>query len=310
MRFNGTSSYLSAASDIRSSSVFAQMCLASEAGKMDTVQSYPEDSSSKASLQQTTIKPEIKGETADAAAGPPSSDSAPLSSASSTSTDTVPPQLRVQNTCVKNKSRKREGTQSHDKSDETACSAKKMISQCQHAESNTESVPAAIEKGAKLTLKDAEEKPKKKLQRSSGSTNSALPKKKNKPKVAETEKETEDRSAPNASSGVMVKEESEAHSPKTDKEEPRVETPDHQSGVAEQHRPPRSPSPLQPKEDNHGKEACESSVENCGSRKSERRCKGALYKTLVSEGMLTSLRANIDRGAYLINDGVRPSEGS
>ncbi|XP_036919239.1 HMG box transcription factor BBX isoform X3 [Sturnira hondurensis] len=37
-------------------------------------------------------------------------------------------------------------------------------------------------------------------------------------------------------------------------------------------------------------------VETCGSRKSERSCKGALYKTLVSEGMLTSLRANVDRG--------------
>uniref|UniRef100_F7AFZ8 HMG box transcription factor BBX n=1 Tax=Xenopus tropicalis TaxID=8364 RepID=F7AFZ8_XENTR len=37
-------------------------------------------------------------------------------------------------------------------------------------------------------------------------------------------------------------------------------------------------------------------TETCGSRKSERSCKGALYKTLVSEGMLTSLRANVDRG--------------
>ncbi|XP_069744716.1 HMG box transcription factor BBX isoform X2 [Narcine bancroftii] len=37
-------------------------------------------------------------------------------------------------------------------------------------------------------------------------------------------------------------------------------------------------------------------AEASGSRKSERACKGALYKTLVSEGMLTSLRANVDRG--------------
>ncbi|XP_062906663.1 HMG box transcription factor BBX isoform X1 [Mobula hypostoma] len=37
-------------------------------------------------------------------------------------------------------------------------------------------------------------------------------------------------------------------------------------------------------------------TEASGSRKSERACKGALYKTLVSEGMLTSLRANVDRG--------------
>uniref|UniRef100_K7GC38 HMG box transcription factor BBX n=1 Tax=Pelodiscus sinensis TaxID=13735 RepID=K7GC38_PELSI len=41
---------------------------------------------------------------------------------------------------------------------------------------------------------------------------------------------------------------------------------------------------------------CNKKTETCGSRKSERSCKGALYKTLVSEGMLTSLRANVDRG--------------
>ncbi|XP_054829792.1 HMG box transcription factor BBX isoform X2 [Eublepharis macularius] len=41
---------------------------------------------------------------------------------------------------------------------------------------------------------------------------------------------------------------------------------------------------------------CSKKTEICGSRKSERACKGALYKTLVSEGMLTSLRANVDRG--------------
>ncbi|XP_023559871.1 HMG box transcription factor BBX isoform X2 [Octodon degus] len=41
---------------------------------------------------------------------------------------------------------------------------------------------------------------------------------------------------------------------------------------------------------------CHRKMETCGARKSERSCKGALYKTLVSEGMLTSLRANVDRG--------------
>ncbi|XP_075398695.1 HMG box transcription factor BBX isoform X2 [Tenrec ecaudatus] len=41
---------------------------------------------------------------------------------------------------------------------------------------------------------------------------------------------------------------------------------------------------------------CHRKSEACGSRKSERSCKGALYKTLVSEGMLASLRANVDRG--------------
>lgn len=44
---------------------------------------------------------------------------------------------------------------------------------------------------------------------------------------------------------------------------------------------------------------CVKKIETCGSRKSERSCKGALYKTLVSEGMLTSLRANVDRGGWL-----------
>lgn len=41
--------------------------------------------------------------------------------------------------------------------------------------------------------------------------------------------------------------------------------------------------------------------EASGSRKSERSCKGALYKTLVSEGMLTSLRANVDRGFRVLS---------
>lgn len=272
------------------------MCLASEAGKMDTVQSYPEDSSSKASLQQATIKPEIKVEAADTAASPPSSNSAPFSSASSTSTDTD-----VQSASVKDKSKKKEGTQSHDKG-ETPCSAKKMASECNHAESHTESVSSAIEKVAKQTLKDAEEKPKKRLQRSSGTANSAVPKKKSKSKVTETEKVRTEvssgQSGPNSSSVVMMKEENKVVSPKTEREEAHVEIPDLQSSAAEPPQPPCSPSPVQLKEDNQGKETCESNMENCGSRKSERRCKGALYKTLVSEGMLTSLRANIDRGIY------------
>lgn len=45
---------------------------------------------------------------------------------------------------------------------------------------------------------------------------------------------------------------------------------------------------------------CNKKAEICGSRKSERACKGALYKTLVSEGMLTSLRSNVDRGIWLL----------
>ncbi|CAB1448981.1 unnamed protein product [Pleuronectes platessa] len=145
----------------------AEMCLASEAGKMDTVVSQPEDSSSAASIQQTRVKPEIKEEKADTNDCLPSSHTSallPSSSVTSTSTDAIPQQLSSQNACVKKKSKKKE-------------------------------------------LKDDDQ---------------------------------------------------------------RMER--------------------------QGEITFESNLEHRGSRKSERSCKGALYKTLVSEGMLTSLRANIDRG--------------
>lgn len=56
----------------------------------------------------------------------------------------------------------------------------------------------------------------------------------------------------------------------------------------------------------------EAKPESCGSRKSERSCKGALYKTLVSEGMLTSLRANVDRGkrGSVRGSGLSDQEGA
>lgn len=263
------------------------MCLASEAGKMDLVQPCPEDSSS---LQLTTIKPEIKKEMADADGGPPPSDSGPFST-SSTSTDTAPPPPDAQNAPVK-KSKKSAGAQSHDKG-ETPCSAKKT--HLQQAESNVE----------------REEKPKKKPKRSSGGTNAVVSKKKKKPDVAEAEKVAEvigGQGGANGSSLVMVKGENEAVSPKTEEAVPDLEMPDLSGSMAEA--PPCSPADVQPKEDAQGKEASEASFENCGSRKSERRCKGALYKTLVSEGMLTSLRANIDRGAcgsQRAHAGVPPS---
>ncbi|XP_028938734.1 HMG box transcription factor BBX isoform X2 [Ornithorhynchus anatinus] len=57
--------------------------------------------------------------------------------------------------------------------------------------------------------------------------------------------------------------------------------------------PPQSLSASQAKTEDSD---CNRKIETGGSRKSERTCKGALYKTLVSEGMLTSLRANVDRG--------------
>ncbi|XP_018547723.1 HMG box transcription factor BBX isoform X2 [Lates calcarifer] len=295
----------------RQSALFqlAEMCLASEAGKMDTGVSQPEDSSSAASFQKTTVKPEIKEEKADTNDCPPSSYTSALlpllSTVSSTSTDAIPPQLSSQNACVKKKSKKKEVAKSNDNS-EITCTAKKIVKKCNHAESNVDSVFNTIEAVAKGAWKDTEEKPKKKIQSSPSGGNSAFPKKKSKPKVKTSVKDKEEeidedsgQCEQNSSSEVEMKEEVTHVSPKS--EEASRGSTDLQGSMAELHHSPCSPSPTKLKEEDKGKErqsevTCESSTENRGSRKSERSCKGALYKTLVSEGMLTSLRANIDRG--------------
>ncbi|XP_040908028.1 HMG box transcription factor BBX isoform X2 [Toxotes jaculatrix] len=295
----------------RQSALFqlAEMCLASEAGKMDTVVSQPEDSSSAASFQQTTVKPEIKEEKADDC--PPSPHTSALlpslSCVTSTSTDAIPPQLSSQNTCVKKKSKKKEVAKSNNDS-EIPCTAKKIIKKCNHAESNVDSVFSTIEAVAKGAWRNTEEKPKKKIQSSPGAGNSGFPKKKSKPKVKTFVKEKEEETGEDSgqcgqhsSSELEMKDEMTHVSPKAEAEEASIGSTDLQGSVAELHHSPCSPSPTKLKEEDKGKErqseaSCESNTENRGSRKSERSCKGALYKTLVSEGMLTSLRANIDRG--------------
>ncbi|XP_067463365.1 HMG box transcription factor BBX isoform X2 [Thunnus thynnus] len=292
----------------RQSALFqlAEMCLASEAGKMDTVVSQPEDSSSSASLQQTTVKPEIKEEKTETDNCPPSSHTSALlpslPSVTSTSTDAIPPQLSSQNARVKKKCKKKEVTKSID-NDEIPCSAKKIIKKCDHAESNVDSTIEAVAKGV---WKDPEEKLKKKIQSSPSGGNSGLPKKKSKPKiktfVKEKEEEMDDDSGQcgqYSSSEVEMKEEITDVSPKTEAEETSIESTELQGSMAEPQNSPGSPSPAKLKEEEKGKERsseAECNPESRGSRKSERSCKGALYKTLVSEGMLTSLRANIDRG--------------
>ncbi|TKS83824.1 HMG box transcription factor BBX [Collichthys lucidus] len=296
----------------RQSALFqlAEMCLASEAGKMDTVESQPEDSSSTASLEQTPVKPEIKEEKADADDCPPSSHASALlpllSSVSSTSTDAIPPQLSSQNARVKNKSKKKEAAKSND-DDDVPCSTKKIVKKLNHAESNVDSVFNTIEAVAKGAWKDTDEKPKKKIQMSPSAGNSGVPKKKSKPKVKpfvkEKEEEMEEGSGQcgqHSSCEVEMKEDVGDASPKTEGDEASIGSTDLQGSVADPQHSPDSPSPAKLKEEDKGKErstdgACES-AESRGSRKSERSCKGALYKTLVSEGMLTSLRANIDRG--------------
>ncbi|XP_034540097.1 HMG box transcription factor BBX isoform X3 [Notolabrus celidotus] len=296
----------------RQSALFqlAEMCLASEAGKMDTVVCQPENSSSSsASLQQPAVQPEIKEETADTDDCPPSSHtSAPsLLLSSSTSTDAITPQPSSQNTRVKNKSKKKQALKSNDE-DEFPCSAKKLMKKCDHAESSVDSVFSTIDAVAKGAWKETEEKPKKKLQSSPNGGSSGLPKKKTKPKVKtfikDKEEEMEEdgeRGWQYSSSEAEVKEAMTDVSTKAEAEEASIGSTDIQDSMAEDHHSPCSLSSPKLKEEDKGKERssegmCESSTENRGSRKSERSCKGALYKTLVSEGMLTSLRANIDRG--------------
>uniref|UniRef100_A0A8C2Z439 HMG box transcription factor BBX n=1 Tax=Cyclopterus lumpus TaxID=8103 RepID=A0A8C2Z439_CYCLU len=269
--------------------------------------STPEDSSSTASLQQTTIKPEIKEETQDREDCPSSAPSPSLSSVTSTSTHAIPPQLCSQNARVKNKSKKKEVAKSNN-TDETPCQAKKIFKKCNPAVSSVDSVFSTIEAVAKGAWKDTEEKPKKKIQGSPTGGNSGVPKKKSKPKVKalvqDKEEEMEEDSGQcgqHSASEVEMTEEASDVSPKTQADEAGIGSTDLQGSMAEPHLSPCSPSPAKLKEEDKGKErssegTCDSNTESHGSRKSERSCKGALYKTLVSEGMLTSLRANIDRG--------------
>lgn len=300
----------------RQSALFqlAEMCLASEAGKMDTVASQPEDSFSTASLQQTTVKTEFKEEKAETDDYPPSSTTSALlpllSSVTSSSTDAIPQQLSSQNARVKNKNKKKEMAKPNDNG-ESPCTAKKIIKKCNHAESNMDSVFSTIEAVAKGVWKDTEEKPKKKIQSSPSGGHSGLPKKKSKPKVKTSVKEKmgemEDSSGQcglYSTSEVEMKEEMTDVSPKMETGETftkSIGSTELHGSIAEPHHSPCSLSPTKLKEEDKGKErssdgTCESNTEIRGSRKSERSCKGALYKTLVSEGMLTSLRANIDRG--------------
>ncbi|KAM6984555.1 HMG box transcription factor BBX isoform 4-T10 [Tautogolabrus adspersus] len=296
----------------RQSALFqlAEMCLASEAGKMDTVVSQPEDSSSSASLKQSAAEPKIKEEKADNDNCPPSSPTPALSPllSLSTSTDATPTQLSSQNARVKNKSKKKETAKSNDEG-ESSCSAKKFIKKCNPAESNVDSVFSTIEAVAKGVWKDTEEKPKKKVQSSPNGGNSGTPRKKSKLKVKtlvkdkeeEMEEEMEENRGQGYSSEAEVKEEVTDVSTKAESEEATFGSTDLQGSMAEPYHSPCSSSPAKLIEEDKGKERSsegifESSTESRGSRKSERSCKGALYKTLVSEGMLTSLRANIDRG--------------
>ncbi|XP_005753229.1 HMG box transcription factor BBX isoform X3 [Pundamilia nyererei] len=290
----------------RQSALFqlAEMCLASEAGKMDTVASQPEDSSSTDPLQQTAIKPEVKEERADTDLSPASPHKAALLpslySLTSTSTNAILPQFSSQNALVKKKGKKRDVAKSND-NDESRCSSKKVIKKANPSES-LDSVFSTIESVAKGVCLDTEEKSKKK---DDNCLSGGLPKKKSKPKIKSFVKDEEEMDDSSGQSGQHRSPEVEMKEKLSDigsrTEATNVESTDFQGQTIEPHKSSCNHSLVNLEEHDKGKErssdaTCESNTENRGSRKSERTCKGALYKTLVSEGMLTSLRANIDRG--------------
>lgn len=294
------------------------MCLASEAEKMEARSSQPSEGSSLcAQSSSSTVDPDHK-EHRDAphlplAMPPPpsSSSSSPSTSgsASSSPTDATPSELSPSKT-PKKKKKKKENKEA-DESGKSPTSSKK-VKKRQSSESDLDSVMFTIEAVAKGAW-GSEETPKKKCRLSESDSSPAVDqsvavKKKSKPKLKKQKEETkeEEKVEEDEQKDVEMITEELPLSPKPQCEKPdmTVEPP----SAVEEWAPHCSPAQLMETEEREtdaklfpdqtrldDKEP-EIKPETSGSRKSERSCKGALYKTLVSEGMLTSLRANVDRG--------------
>lgn len=288
----------------------AEMCLASEAGKMKTVSDQTQNKTPATCAPrvktETTVKENI-GDTPDPLPSPTSSflPTFPCSSTPTNTTLTVNSQISN----VKKKRKKKDGPKETltDK-DDTPGSPKKILKKCHSSESELDSVFCTIEAVAKGVWKDTEDVPKKKTSNDADGNSSAL-KKKSRPKAKDVSKEKEHvegerevkaESKKQESPEIEMKEEVTPLSPKRELEEDcQRSSEEPQGSMVASHQQPSSPQPVEFKEEDKGKERqreAEATAEGCGSRKSERSCKGALYKTLVSEGMLTSLRANVDRG--------------
>ncbi|XP_076799126.1 HMG box transcription factor BBX isoform X5 [Arvicanthis niloticus] len=170
---------------------------------------------------------------------------------------------------------------------------KKTCKKRQSSESDIESVMYTIEAVAKgdWGVDKLGETPRKKVRTSSSGKGGILdakpPKKKVKSKEKKVSKEKcsdiTKESRPPDFLNISASKSVHAEVPESIKAEPLTPT--------EDALPPSLPGQAKPEDSD-----CHRKTETCGSRKSERSCKGALYKTLVSEGMLTSLRANVDRG--------------
>lgn len=295
------------------------MCLASEAEKMEARSSQPSEDSSVCAQHSpsSTVDPDSKehrdGPHLPLPMPPPSSTSSSASTSGSTSsspTDATPSEISPSKT-PKKKKKKKENKET-DESGKNPTSPKK-VKKRQSPDSDLDSVMFTIEAVAKGAW-GSEETPKKKSRPSEsdsspGVDQSVTVKKKSKPKQkkAKDEVNEEEKTEEDMQKDVEMKTEEPPLSPKPECEEMpdvKVEPP---SGVEEimPHCSPAqpiereeietdaNPSPYQTRPEDKEPEF---KPETSGSRKSERSCKGALYKTLVSEGMLTSLRANVDRG--------------
>ncbi|XP_072821869.1 HMG box transcription factor BBX isoform X5 [Vicugna pacos] len=170
---------------------------------------------------------------------------------------------------------------------------KKTCKKRQSSESDIESVIYTIEAVAKgdWGIEKLGETPRKKVRTSSSGKGSILDAKPPKKKVKSREKkmskekssDTTKESRPPDFISISASKNIPGEVPEGIKAEPLTPT--------EDALPPSLSGQAKPEDSD-----CHRKIETCGSRKSERSCKGALYKTLVSEGMLTSLRANVDRG--------------
>lgn len=275
---------------------------------MDTVVSQLEDRSFFASPQQIPMKPEIKEERVDTDPCPPTHTSALCPSPScvtSTSTDAIPPLNSCQSSRVKKKKLKK-AEEAKSNNDEIPSSAKEIT--CNHLESNVDCVFSTIEAVAKGAWMDREDKTNNKIHASLTGGKSGLlrkePNTKDKTVIKEKEEKLDDSSGLDGSSNVEIKGVSDINL-KAEIEAANGKSTDLQANVATLSQSDCSHLLAKFKEEENEKNKVKErpgdavykvNTENRGSRKSERSCKGALYKTLVSEGMLTSLRANIDKG--------------
>ncbi|KAK3550084.1 hypothetical protein QTP86_019183, partial [Hemibagrus guttatus] len=271
-----------------------EMCLASEAEKLEALSSQPAMDSSSLCAQ----------------------DSAPNTTPTMDLPTPSPPSSPP--TSSKKKKKKPNDVPKGEKS---PGSPKKPCKKRSSSSSDLESLMYTIEAVAKGAWGSEEMEPTKKRARPSGSPTvqpSTAEKKKTKPKAKkqlrtkeeEEEKEEGEDCKPLETEESPISHEAEIKTEckkeadiKLDREEnsePHVSTAQQSKSVE-----PDSPLPnkgeerdleVKPVVIQTEEKEVEPKPEACGSRKSERSCKGALYKTLVSEGMLTSLRANVDRG--------------